>query len=410
MKREFDFSIEIVILLVLAVFMLLFGFLLFQIAAGALPYSPDSTYGLFLVIVSFQIITMGKTPFGDFRRSWLLVAAAICTAIVGATACFIPGFLTGTARVLAGVMLLGGGLSLLWQLFSSEEKAKAWMRTGGILRQLAVACTLVYVLSIVLGVITLLPGIVPDRWTAVLLIAYGSAFAHLSWSIWRVRHAYPGEPRKQGADTGTSSGRHFALFRDASIPLSVAILILLGAILAVLGLFLFPVNLGLLPFSPDGQLGLMLTVMAMQTMSLGQTPLGQVERSWLVLLLGLAFAVLGAFSSIVPGVLTGMVTVLLGVLNLAGGGLFLARRYLAPSRKTGHRPDTPPEARKVIATQTALNWVAVVFGTSTLASGLMPGVFVAAILVVNGMLLFKLASQLLAMGTARVANPLAEAV
>ena len=68
MREESDLSLEIVILLILGVFMLLFGLLLFKIHTGDLPYNPDSTYGLFLVIVSFQVITMGKTPFGDLRR------------------------------------------------------------------------------------------------------------------------------------------------------------------------------------------------------------------------------------------------------------------------------------------------------------------------------------------------------
>ncbi len=69
--------------------MLLFGIVLFKIHTGELPYTPDSTYGLFLIIVSFQIVTMGKTPFGDMRRSWAIVIIGICTAIIGMTACFI---------------------------------------------------------------------------------------------------------------------------------------------------------------------------------------------------------------------------------------------------------------------------------------------------------------------------------
>jgi hypothetical protein len=67
-RAESDLSLEVVILLILGVFMFLFGLLLFKINTGELPYTPDSTYGLFLVIVSFQVITMGKTPFGDLRR------------------------------------------------------------------------------------------------------------------------------------------------------------------------------------------------------------------------------------------------------------------------------------------------------------------------------------------------------
>jgi len=67
-NEESDLSLEVVILLILGVFMFLFGLFLFKISTGELPYTPDSTYGLFLVIVSFQVITMGKTPFGDLRR------------------------------------------------------------------------------------------------------------------------------------------------------------------------------------------------------------------------------------------------------------------------------------------------------------------------------------------------------
>lgn len=82
LRDESDLSLEVVILLVLGVFMLLFGLLLFRIHTGNLPYAPDSTYGLFLVIVSLQIITMGKTPFGDLHRSWMIVIIGICTAIL----------------------------------------------------------------------------------------------------------------------------------------------------------------------------------------------------------------------------------------------------------------------------------------------------------------------------------------
>ena len=105
MTEESDLSLEIVILLILGVFMLLFGLLLFKIHTGDLPYNPDSTYGLFLVIVSFQVITMGKTPFGDLRRSWALIIIGISTAILGMAVCFIPGHFTEFVRELVGIVL-----------------------------------------------------------------------------------------------------------------------------------------------------------------------------------------------------------------------------------------------------------------------------------------------------------------
>ena len=330
MKEESDLSLEVVVLLILGVFALLFGLLLFRIHTGGLPYNPDSTYGLFLVIVSFQVITMGKTPFGDLRRSWALVIVGICTAILGMAACFIPGYLTRIVRGLVGIILFAGGITLLIQLFFSEKKAKLWMKTSGILQQLTVACGLVYALAIVSGLITLFPGFATDPQTAILLIIYGMSFFYLSWCIRKVARTYPSQepngsgPRTPYSDNAGSKGR-FRLFREASLSLSPAILILVGILLTFLGLLLFPVNLHMLPFSPDGQLGLLLTVMAIQMMALGETPLGQFKRSLLMIIVGIVFAALGVVSCIVPGMLTGMIRILLGLLNIMGGAAFFIK-------------------------------------------------------------------------------------
>lgn len=192
-RAESDLSLEVVILLVFGVFMLLFGLLLFRIHTGELPYAPDSTYGLFLVIVSFQIITMGKTPFGDLRRSWAVILLGVCTAVFGMAACFIPGLLAGPVRILVGVLLSAGGAALLAQLLFSEDKARLWLKVPGVLRHLTIACIIVYVLSIVLGLVTLLPGITTDYVTAVFLIIYGIGFFYLAWSVQKVRRLYPPE-------------------------------------------------------------------------------------------------------------------------------------------------------------------------------------------------------------------------
>ncbi len=190
-RAESDLSLEVVILIVFGVFMLLFGVLLFRIHTGELPYAPDSTYGLFLVIVSFQIITMGRTPFGDLRRSWAVILLGVCTAVIGMVACFIPGLLAEPVRILVGILLSAGGASLMLQLLFSRDKARLWLKTPGILRQLTLACILVYLFSIVLGLVTLLPGITTDPQTAVLLIIYGISYFYLSWCIQNANRAYP---------------------------------------------------------------------------------------------------------------------------------------------------------------------------------------------------------------------------
>jgi len=396
MGAESDLSLESVILLILGLFGVLFGLLLFKIHTGGLPYSPDSTYGLFLVIVSFQAITMGKTPFGELRRSPALILAGLCAAVLGMAACFIPGLLSGFVRELVGIILSAGGLSLLAQLFLSEKRAKLWLKAPGILRQLTIACCLVYALTAVSGIVTLLPGLTTNPQTALILIVYGMGFFYLSWCIQKSAKAYPAREPGGPESIGSKGGSRF--FREASLPLMTAILILLGTLITLLGLLLFPVNLGLLNFSPDGQLGLLLTVMAIQIAALGDTPLGQYRRSRLMILLGLLFAAMGIFSCIVPGVLTGMIQMLLGLLNILGGVASLVRRFL--SKPNG--PDTtqqatvhvPPVLKRLAATQTVLSVVTIAFGITMLAPGFVHGLLIAGILVINGLLLFRLAAIL----------------
>jgi uncharacterized membrane protein HdeD (DUF308 family) len=193
---ESDLSFEVVILLIFGVFMLLFGILLFNIHVGDLPYSPDSMYGLFLVLVSLQIITLGKTPFGDLRRSWIVVIMGICTAVLGMIACFIPGYLTDLIRILVGIMLFAGGIMLLFKLLISEKRMKSWLKTPPIVRHLIIACSLVYSISIIVGLVTLIPGIITDPQTAIFLILYGISFFYLSWCIQNVRRVFPKEMTK----------------------------------------------------------------------------------------------------------------------------------------------------------------------------------------------------------------------
>jgi hypothetical protein len=165
--EESDLSLEVVILLIFGVFMPLFGLLLFRIHTRGLPYTPDSMYGLFPVLVSFQTITMGKTPSVDFRRSWMVIIIGICTSVIGMSTCFIPGPLTGPIRILVGLLLAVGGTALLFQLFVSEEKSRTCMKVPGILRHLTLAAGLVYVLTVISGLVTLLPGITTNPQTAV---------------------------------------------------------------------------------------------------------------------------------------------------------------------------------------------------------------------------------------------------
>ena len=192
------------------------------------------------------------------------------------------------------------------------------------------------------------------------------------------------------------------LFREASIPLSIAIVIPIGVLLVLLGLLLFPVNTGALPFSPDGQLGLLLVIMAIQMLALGETPVGHYRRSRLLIAIGVAFAAMGSFSCIVPGVLTGVIQLLLALLNISGGAILLAKLFLPVLQ--GARDTVPvpaalqPLQRRLLATQTVLNCVSILFGISMLLPGMIPGMVTAGIVVANGLLLFALVAILMQMG------------
>ena len=188
------------------------------------------------------------------------------------------------------------------------------------------------------------------------------------------------------------------LFREASLPLSIALVIPVAVLLVLLGLLLFPVNLGLIPFSPDGQLGLLLVIMAIQMLALGETPMGQYRRSRLLIVIGIVFAAMGIFSCIVPGILTDVIRQLLAVLNIAGGAILLTKRFLPMLQGAAEPAPLPPILKRLLVTLTVLNVVAIAFGISMLLPGLVPGMLIAGIVVINGLLLFLLASILVTIG------------
>ncbi len=193
----------------------------------------------------------------------------------------------------------------------------------------------------------------------------------------------------------THSRYSFKLFREASLPLSVAILILVGVLLTLLGLLLFPVNLGIIPFSPDGQLGLLLVIVAIQMMAMGETPMGQYKRSWLLIIIGIVFAAMGIVSCIVPGILTGVIQMLIGLLNIIGGVVLIIKRFFPILHGIRNPPAQAvtftPIIIKLLTTQTAVNIVGITFGITMLVPGLVSGLVIAGILIINGLLLFVLA-------------------
>jgi len=130
--------------------------------------------------------------------------------------------------------------------------------------------------------------------------------------------------------------------------------------------------------------------------------MGQYRRSWLLIVIGIAFAAMGIFSCIVPGILTGVIQLLLALLNISGGVILLGKRFLPMLHGAGdpaaEPAALPPILKRLLVTQTVLNVVAIAFGISMLLPGLVPGTVIAGIVVINGLLLFVLVSILLKLG------------
>jgi hypothetical protein len=379
-RAEIDLSIEVVLLVVGGVFFLLFGVLLFLIDRGRLPYSEGSMYGLFVVLVSMQIITMGKTPFGDFLRSWFIVIIGLITAMIGTLAIFFPGYLSMEIRILAALIVLFTGALGLLQLFTSRDKARIWMKVPGILQQLTIACVLVYGIELLLGIITLLPGILPNTLTAVLCIIFGISLFFLAWCIHETHRLYRQEVEKR-APTGPSSVGRFCLSKEASLTVGNTFNTYQGSLMILLGFLILFNILGLVPsFNSDGQTGLLLVLTSLQLLALGQFVGSEVTRSWSVVAFGLLCSAAGIFSCIVPGILAGSIQPLLGLQNIVTGVLLLGTQIVAPTlygiRHPPAEPVTlPPIIRRLFLVLMVTGIVTIVFGINTIAPVLLPNLF-----------------------------------
>jgi len=99
-----------------------------------------------------------------------------------------------------------------------------------------------------------------------------------------------------------------------------------------------------------------MVVFAIQMLAFGNTPIGPFPRTWPMLGFGILFAVLGAVSCIIPGILVPSLTILVGVLNILGGVLGLLKMLPSKQRRPNElREPVPLILTKLFATQLILN-------------------------------------------------------
>jgi len=375
--KKADLPLEVVILLIAGIMMLITGVLLFPVSAGALPYYENGLYGLLLVMFALQIITLGKTPYGDVPKSKLLLAVGVVIAAVGIVTCFVPDILSQLPRILLFLCFGPGGFLLLLRMCFAKEKLRTWVRYGGIFRHLIFGCSVVYVLSMLIALLIWKQSLLTTPMTAVVVLIYGVAIVYLACVLRKIYCAYPEAQRPCKG--------------DVELSIDEAMILLMGVFMLLLGVLLIPVNLGLLPFSASTQLGLLMVIFAVQMLASGNTPIGPFPRSWLMIFFGLLFAALGVVSCIIPEILVLQLTVLIGVLNILGGVITLGKICIPRLRKSEEPGGpVPPVLMKLFASQLTMNLLTILFGTSMLVSHLIPGLVIGVILAANGYVLLYL--------------------
>lgn len=395
-----DLTLATVILIVFGIFMLLFGLLMFLIQAGLLPFNPDSTFGLLLVLLSIQMITLGKTPFGTFRRTWIVIILGFSTAIIGTGACFIPGFLAGIIPQLVGCIMISGGVMLFFNLLFSEGRARQWIRIPGVLQHLTVACGFVYLTVILFGFVVLFPRFLPDIFTGLLMLVMSAGLFYLAWCIQTLSLQYPPKERdpETSEDKDTSGIVWFLLHHEASLSVPVSFILLLGIIFIECAIILIPSGKGYYLFSRDGQFGLLMVIMAVQVLALGKTPFGVYKRSWFLICIGILIALLGMYSCIVPGLLGGRMLLILGFWNLLTGSTGLTKIVIPVLQSHRSSPNTQVSLSK---SKKKLLWIVIIlhlltigFGMNLILPGIIPSIVVLANLFILGFLMIHLASML----------------
>ncbi|MBB5347939.1 hypothetical protein JWG42_09085 [Desulfoprunum benzoelyticum] len=379
--------LEVVILLICSMSMLILGALLFPVHAGILPYYEGGLFGLLLFVFALQTITLGKTPFGDTARSWLVIAAGTVIAVIGIVACFIPDAMGRVPRMLLISFFGIGGMSLLLQLFLSKSKFRIWRRYGGIFHHLTIACALVYLFSIVMAVFLSNTEFATTPQIASAALIFGLAILYLAWVLQKI---YSNQPSQGALPCRTKGG----LLAPADLSIDNILLLVLGLFILILGILLIPVNLGMLPFSGSAQLGLMMVIFSVQMIALGNTPIGPFRRSRLIVITGLVFAALGITSCIIPEILVPSLTMLIGFLNLIGGIAAIVK-IVTPALKVPQSQSAPDKTQTQITMATlTMNILTIAFGASMLIPNIIPGLILGAVLTADGCVLLFLVSLL----------------
>jgi hypothetical protein len=196
-----DVSIDNILLLVLGLFILILGILLIPVNLGMLPFSGSAQLGLMMVIFSVQMIALGNTPIGPFRRSRLIVVAGLLFAALGITSCIIPGILVPSLTMLIGFLNLIGGIAAIATIVAPALKVpRSQSAPNRIQAQITMATLIMNILTIVFGASMLIPNIIPGLILGAVLTADGCVLLFLVSLLVRIQPEFRGHFFPQHCD------------------------------------------------------------------------------------------------------------------------------------------------------------------------------------------------------------------
>lgn len=365
---------EVVVLLLMGLMMLILGILLFPVYAGLLPYYEEGLFSLLIIVAALQILALGKSPLGDVRRGLPTIVFSTAVLVFGIVTCFIPEIFGDIPRLLLILFFGLGGAVQLVQMYRAREKERVRRAADPLLGRLAVLRVFVYSFSVIIGVILIFQSLITGLLMCAAVLGYGAAITALACVLRQVYGKYlPEEPNG-----------------PVTLSLGQVLMLLIAVFMVVLGILLIPVSLGLLPFAPSSQLGLLLVIFSMQMMLLGETPVGTFSRSHLVVGVGGLLWVMGVICCLIPDVLLVTATLLVAFVNIFGGALGLGR--IAVMIRSAPVTDVPVPSFVVqmMILQIVMNVLTIVFGVSMLAASLLPGPVVGLVLALNGCVLLGL--------------------
>jgi hypothetical protein len=247
----------------------------------------------------------------------------------------------------------------------------------------------------------LFPWFLPGVSAGLVSLIFSSGFFYLAWCIHKLSQMYPPEekpPLKPPDDKHIPRIASLLLYREIFLSIPDSFILLLGIIFIECSIILIPVSQGYVLFSRDSQFGLLMVIMAIQVLALGKTPFGVHKRSWLLIGIGVLVSVLGIYSCIVPGLLSGWMLTILGLWNLLTGGTGIVKRIIPAMQSYRSSPNKqaflPAETKKLYKLLIILHLLTMGFGMNLLLPGLIPGVVILVNLFILGVLMVCLAFML----------------